>query len=290
MSPKSIPTTTIKCQWLDLPRTNTDEQQYHLAIITLDRPKVHNAFNRLMMEELTEAFTEIGSHATVRVVVLQSSGKHFSAGADLNWMRASAQLTAHQDVQESRLLQDMFEALSVLSVPTIALVDGAAYGGAMGLIAACDITLATARSRFCLSEVKLGLLPAVILPYLGRRMGRGALQRYSLSGRAFDADEAKNSGLIDEVFESSELAKHGLRSELAALLHGSKSAQGQLKKLLGQLAGENWRQSDLTINAISTARQSVDGQAGLDAFFHKTTPPWLSGLDKNGNLADDLQF
>ena len=285
-----IPLSTIKLKWLTIASQKLDAATDHIAVITLDRPEVYNAFNRLMMEELAEAFAEIGSRPSIRAVVIKSSGKHFSAGADLNWMKSAAKLTATEDIEESRILKDMFEAVSQLPVPTIALVDGAAYGGAIGLVAACDITLATAGSKFCLSEVKLGLLPAVILPYLGRRMQRGALQRYSLSGRPFDAEMAKNCGLIDEVFENSELAQHGLRSELAAILHGSINAQGQLKKLISQLAEQNWQQSDLTIEAISSARQSGDGQAGLEAFFNKTAPPWLLGLDKNGNLTDDLQL
>jgi methylglutaconyl-CoA hydratase len=244
-----------------------------LAVLVLDRPKAANAFSLRMMEEITFHMQTIETRDKCRGLIITGSGKHFSAGADLTWMKEAAGLSYADNIRESKKLQNMFEAVANLKIPSVAIVRGASYGGAVGLIAACHFAIAHEDAKFCLSEVKLGILPAVIVPYLARKMSQGQLRRHALTGRVFSALEAKEFGLI-EVVAGEASFEAIVRSELSGLLSGAPSAQKTILDLIEQLKKKNFSQSEITVEAIAKARTSPEGQTGLSAFFEKRPTPW----------------
>jgi len=254
-----------------------------IAILRLNRADAANAFNSEMMVELTRHLQQITGSENCRALILTSRGKHFSAGADLGWMKEASTLSFEENIEDATKLTTLFEALANLDLPTICMIKGAAYGGALGLIACCDITIAAEDARFCLSEVKLGLLPAVIYPYLGRRMNQGQLRRLSMSGQVFNASLAKEAGLVD-ITASKQTLNKVLRDELNQVLSGGRQAQSQLKRLHNELRENNFRQSKLTHQAIATARTGQEGQAGLKAFFSKIRAPWVASLNDDWTL------
>ena len=264
---------------------NADAEEAAIAVISINRPEAANAFNADVMNLITGHLSKIASNPSVRALVVRGKGKHFSAGADLSWMQESAKLSLSENITDSKKLTAMFEALANLDVPTIAVVKGAAYGGAVGLTAACDFVIATDTARFCLSEVKLGLLPAVILPYLARKMPSGDLKRFALSARVFGADEAKESNLVQRVCGAEEI-NDVLRDELSYILKSGPQAQARLKKLFRETNEQNNKQGDYTVKEIAEARSGEEGQQGLSAFFDKSTPPWSLSLPEDWTLND----
>ena len=249
-----------------------------IAVLSLDRPDAANSFNDAVIRELVEHLRELRASAKdCRAVILRGKGKHFSAGADLGWMKASAQLGYDENIRDAEGLIQLFEALTSLPMPTVAVVTGAAYGGAVGLTAACDVAIAAESARFSLSEVKLGLAPAVILPYLARKMLPGQLRRLALSGRPFGAAEALAFGLVQRVAPDAEL-ESVLRDELAALLTGSPEAQAAVKQLLAEVVAGSLAQGPHTARTIAGLRVSPAGQAGLASFFDKKPAPWARTL------------
>ena len=186
--------------------------QDFVTTITLEREEVHNAFNGAMIAALTNAFKEAADDDASRLVIIKASGKNFCAGGDLNWMKEAADYTYKENFDDARNLGTMLHTLYTLPKPTMALVQGAAYGGGVGLAAACDITLAATNARFCLSEVKLGLIPAVISPYVIKAMGERNTSRYSQTAEVFEAEEAHRMGLVSKIIESPEIPK-GIPSE-----------------------------------------------------------------------------
>src|SRR5579872_4401364 len=183
----------------------TDESG--ICTLTLNRPKVHNAFDNVFVSELTATLEKIDSNPAIKVVLLKAAGDHFSAGADLQWMHRIAQFSFDENRNDALLLVKLMSTLNTLSKPTIALVHGAAFGGGVGLVACCDIAIAAESASFCLSEVKLGLIPAVISPYIVAAMGQRAARRYCLTGERFDAKEAHRIGLVHIV-----VGEHALQS------------------------------------------------------------------------------
>jgi methylglutaconyl-CoA hydratase len=256
-----------------------------VAILTLARPEAANSFNAAVIAELSTHLTRVAGHPDVRCLVLRGAGKHFSAGADLTWMRDAAKLNYAENVADAGRLASMFEALANLRVPTVAVVGGSAFGGAVGLIAACDIAIAASDARFALSEVKLGLLPAVILPYLARRMPGAPLRRWALTGRPFTASEALSAGLLTRVVPAYDL-EYAARDEVWALLQGSREAQEEFKNLWNVLAAKDFAQTKEAAEAIARLRTSSGGQAGLSAFFDKKPAPWARELPSGWQLFD----
>lgn len=250
----------------------------HIAVLTLSRPDVANAMSEALITELTGHLHAVAQQPDCRALVLRGRGKHFCAGADLAWMQAAATLDYAGNVKDAELLTALFEALANLPVPTVALVHGSAFGGAVGLAAACDVVLATEQARFCLSEVKLGLIPAVILPYLVRKVQLGALRRWSLSGRLVSASEALEAGLVQRVVASADVDM-ALREELNSLLAAAPEAQQAVKSLLNEVIATGAKQGPQTVAAIAKARVSKSGRDGLAAFFAKKSPPWAATLD-----------
>lgn len=246
-----------------------------IATMTLNRPEVHNAFDDVMISELLQALKDVEDSEQTRVLVLRSEGKNFSAGADLNWMRSMADKNYQQNVEDAGELGLLMERLDLLSKPSIALVQGAAFGGAVGLAACCDIVLAQPRSSFCLSEVKIGLIPAVISPYVVRTIGERQSRRYMLTAERFFADEAQKLGLVNDVVDDFE---EPLNNLLDALLANSPQAVTACKELIRNVGSRpiNKDVREHTIKAIAEIRVSDEGQEGLSAFLEKRPAAWLN--------------
>lgn len=254
-----------------------------VAVLTLSRPEVANALSATLITELTSHLNALATDSNCRALVLRGSGKHFCAGADLGWMKEAAKLDYEGNVRDSEQLIQLFEALANLPFPSVACVHGSAFGGAVGLAAACDVVLAIEGARFCLSEVKLGLIPAVILPYLVRKVAPGSLRYWAVSGRLISTSEALVAGLVQRVVAPSELDK-AMVEELNALMQAAPEAQTAVKSLLRDVIASGAEQGPYTAAAIAKARVSRSGQAGLAAFFAKSAPSWAIQLAPNWRL------
>ncbi len=246
-----------------------------VARITLTRAEVHNAFNEVLIAELTAALDGMGQDPRVRVVVLAAQGRSFSAGADLNWMKAMAGYTRAENVEDARRLARLMQTLNELPKPTLALVQGPAYGGGVGLVACCDIAVAIEEAKFCLSEVKLGLIPAVISPYVAAKIGEAAARRYFLTAEAFSAWEAERLGLVHEVVDRGALESKG-RQIIDALLKGGPVAHGAAKDLIFAVSGKAVDDAlvEETAKRIADVRASDEGREGVAAFLEKRRPNW----------------
>ncbi|NRA61056.1 MAG: enoyl-CoA hydratase/isomerase family protein [Psychrobium sp.] len=250
-----------------------------VATITMTREDVHNAFDDVMIEQLISAFNDVDNNNDVRVVLLRSTGKNFSAGADLNWMRSMAEKDYQQNLDDAGVLAKLMLIINQLSKPSIALVQGAAFGGAVGLVACCDIAIANAKASFCLSEVKIGLIPAVISPYVVAAIGQRQAQRYFLTAERFKADKALSFGLVHEICDG--LTANDL-SEAAApiiesLLLNSPAAMTQAKELIAFVSNQAIDDELIrgTSQRIASIRVSAEGQEGLTSFLDKRCPNWL---------------
>jgi methylglutaconyl-CoA hydratase len=233
--------------------------------LTINRPEKANALTAELLSAIQNAFESVPQDSEVRYVVLQGSGKHFCAGADLEWMQESAGLDRTGNLKEAKRLSDMFKAISQCPVPTIALAKGRVYGGAVGLVASCDIALADSGAVFCLSEARLGIIPAVIAPYLLQRLSVSRVRELSITTRELSASNALNAGLVDHVGDLSvELEK-----QIGSLKKSSPSAIALMKNLLSGSLSESDCQE-----VIADARSSDQGKSGLKAFFDKASPPW----------------
>ncbi|WP_421862116.1 enoyl-CoA hydratase/isomerase family protein [Motiliproteus sp.] len=248
-----------------------------VATLTLNRPDVHNAFDDAIINALIEKLELAANDNAVRVLVLRSEGKNFSAGADLNWMRRMAQNSHQENLEDARGLAKLMELLNFLPKPTIALVQGAAFGGAVGLAACCDIVIATEASKFCLSEVRIGLIPAVISPYVNQAIGERQSRRYMLTAEAFSSAQAQQWGLVHElVADNADL--DGAKEELVAkLLGNSPQGIGAAKALIFAVS-QKPISSDViedTARRIADIRVSEEGQEGLNSFLNKRKPNWI---------------
>jgi methylglutaconyl-CoA hydratase len=248
-----------------------------VAVLAIAREKSANSFNADLILGIQDALRAVSKEKTARALLLCGKGKFFSAGADLNWMKDSAVLSYEENLRDSHHLSNMFEALYHFPIPTIAVIHGAAYGGAVGLAACCDIVVAEKETAFCLSEIKLGILPAVIYPYLAKRIQLGQLRRLSLTARKFSAAEALNCGLVDRIY-ARDTRSLVVVEELNGILSGGPEAGKRLKALHRELELTGFIQRDITSQAISEARTGLEGQAGLQCFFAKEPPPWSTSL------------
>jgi methylglutaconyl-CoA hydratase len=246
-----------------------------VARITLNRPQVHNAFNDELIARLTIALAELEKDDAVRLVVLAATGKSFSAGADLNWMQRMAGYSEEENRQDAHRLAGLMNRLDRLAKPTLALVQGPAFGGGVGLVACCDIALAAEDASFCLSEVKLGLIPAVISPYVIAAMGARAARRFFLTAEPFPAARAAELGLVHGVVPAAELEAYG-ETVIAALLQGGPEAQAAAKELIFAVAHRpvDGAVIDDTATRIAKRRASAEGREGMTAFLEKRRPAW----------------
>jgi methylglutaconyl-CoA hydratase len=247
-----------------------------VATVTIDRPDVHNAFDDSVIAELTKAFRELGARGSeVRVAVLASTGPSFSAGADVNWMRRMVDYTLAENLADARAMAEMLRAIRECPKPVIARVHGAVLGGGVGLVAACDVAVALRTATFALTEVRLGILPAVISPYVQERIGAGHLRRYALTAERFDAEEARRIGLVAEIAESAALLDERVASFTRLLEKNGPRAIAACKRVLREVQPVEWeRATDVTTQRIAEQRVSPEGQEGLRAFLEKRAPTW----------------
>ncbi|WP_421887162.1 enoyl-CoA hydratase/isomerase family protein [Methylibium sp.] len=246
-----------------------------VAQVTLCRPDVRNAFNDEVISALTQAFRALDADDAVRVVVLAAEGPAFCAGADLHWMRCMADYTRAQNLDDAAGLAEMLRSIAACRKPTIARVQGDAYAGGVGLVAACDLAVAVDTAQFCLSEVKLGLVPATIGPYVVRAMGARAAQRYMLTAERFDAATALRLGLVHEAVPAERLDA-GVQALVEALLAASPQALTTCKRLLHEITAQPLDAALIgrTVEFIADARASDDGREGVQAFLGRRKPHW----------------
>jgi methylglutaconyl-CoA hydratase len=250
--------------------------QDHVARITLTRPEVRNAFNDEVIAQIKSAFEAVGARDDVRCVVLAAEGPAFCAGADLKWMRRMADYTQGENLADAGELAAMLRAIYECPQPTIARVQGDVYAGGMGLVAACDMAVSVDTANYCLSEVKLGLIPATISPYVIRAMGARAAHRYFLTAERFGAAEAHRIGLVHEVVSADALdAKVGELTQ--ALVSASPNAVRACKKLVQDVAEREINDALVaqTVASIADIRASSEGKEGVQSFLQKRKPNWL---------------
>ncbi|MEC5160123.1 MULTISPECIES: enoyl-CoA hydratase/isomerase family protein [unclassified Janthinobacterium] len=248
-----------------------------VATVTLDRPDVRNAFNEQSIAELTLAFDGLGRNDSVRAIVLAANGPAFCAGADLNWMKKMAGYSHAENHADALQLARMLRTIYLCPQPVVAKVQGDCYAGGMGLVAACDIVITAEESNFCLSEVKLGLIPATISPYVIKAMGENAARRYFLTAERFSAREAQRIGFAHEVVPTDML--DAKTAELVkALVSNSPNAVRQAKALVRDVAGKPVTQELLadTAERIAHIRASEQGREGVQSFLEKRKPNWLN--------------
>ncbi len=249
-----------------------------VATITFNRPEVHNAFNSELIELLRAAIADCASDHAVRAVVLRANGENFSAGADLRMMKASIDSSREENLAHSVEMGRLFHTLNQLPKPVIALVQGSAFGGALGLIACCDIALASRDANFCLSEVKIGLAPAVISPFVVAAIGERAARRYFQSAEKIDAQKAAALGLIHEIIEGEQDAlEQAVQPILNSILRNAPGAVAAAKALVSHVAQADIDEALLqhTAAVIADLRTAPEGQEGLSAFLEKRPPHWV---------------
>jgi len=248
-----------------------------VAELVINRPEVHNAFDDDVIAQLIDNLETVNQDPEVRVLVLRSNGKNFSAGADLAWMKRMAQNTHQENIEDAGKLARLMEVLNDLAKPTIGLVQGAAYGGAVGLAACCDIVIAAESSQFCLSEVKIGLIPAVISPYVVRAIGERQSRRYFVTAELFSAGQAQEYGLVHEVVATPELLDDACNRFVAQLRRNSPQAMHAAKELIFAVSSKVIDQDviDDTARRIADIRVSDEGQEGLGSFLEKRKPNWI---------------
>ena len=247
----------------------------NIAKLTLSNIAIHNAFDDEIISELRAHLASIHANKNVRALLLQADGKHFCAGADLAWMKRMAQHSEEENLKDARQLAGLMSDLYNLPIPTVCAIQGAAYGGAVGLIACCDIAIASNKARFCLSEVKLGLAPATIGPYVVAAMGARRCGQLFMTASVFSAEQANNYGLVHEAVEHEQLADT-VDKTLAQLLAAGPKANKAAKNLIRAcIPPFDSNLAETTSTMIAKLRVSEEGQEGLHAFFEKRSPNWI---------------
>jgi methylglutaconyl-CoA hydratase len=253
------------------------ERQGPVGLVTMNRPEKHNAFDDVLIRELTEALRSMEADDGVRVVVLSAAGRSFSAGADLNWMRRMAGFSKDENQRDAMGLGALMRTLAFLRKPTIARVQGAAYGGGVGLVACCDVAIALHSATFCFSEAKLGLVPAVISPYVIAAIGERAARRYFVTAERFEAAEAWRVGLVHELAPTEGELDEKVGLIVDAALAGGPAAQREAKELIRAVAGRPIHSELIqeTAERIARIRSSPEGREGVSAFLEKRRPAWV---------------
>ncbi len=249
-----------------------------IGIITLNRPERHNAFDDALIAELSTAIDQMATDPAVRVLVLSSSGKSFCAGADLNWMKRAAGYSSVENLHDSRALAEMLRRLAQCPKPTIARVQGAAYGGGVGLVACCDVAIGTFDVQFSLTEVKLGLVPSVISPHVIAAIGERYARRYMLTAERFSAAEAYRIGLLHELVTDVAALDGAVGEIVDALLNNAPQAMAECKQLIAAVA---WKPLspvviEDTAQRITRLRAGAEGREGMNAFLEKRKPNWIA--------------
>ncbi len=254
-------------------------QRNGVALVTLNRPDVHNAFDETMIAELTEALRALDASPSVRAVVLLGAGRSFCAGADLEWMERMAGYSYEQNVADAGALARLLQTLATLAKPTIARVHGPAFGVGVGLVACCDIAIAAIEVTFTLSEAKLGLVPATIGPYVIEAIGARHARRYMITAEPFDAAEAYRIGLVHDLTPTVEALDNRVNELLGAMLLAGPNAQAAAKALVRAVAHQPIDERVIadTAERIATARASEEGREGIAAFLARRSPSWVPG-------------
>jgi len=249
-----------------------------VGIITLNRPERHNAFDDALIGELSAAIDRMAADPAVRVLVISSTGKSFCAGADLNWMKRAAAYSSDENLRDARVLAGMLRKLAQCPKPTVARIQGPAYGGGVGLVACCDVAIATFDAQFSLTEVKLGLIPAVISPHVIAAIGERYARRYMLTAERFSAAEAYRIGLLHELVTDDAALDEAVGEIVDALLNNAPGAMAECKQLITAVA---WRPLspqvvEDTAQRITRLRASAEGREGMSAFLEKRKPNWIA--------------
>ena len=252
-------------------------ERNEIALVTLNRPDVHNAFNETLIAELTDALRALDANPRIRAIILLSSGKSFCAGADLKWMERMAGYAYEQNIADASALARLLQTLAGMGKPTIARVHGAAFGGGVGLIACCDIAIATQNATFALSEAKLGLIPATIGPYVVEAIGARHARRYMITAETFDAAEAYRIGLVHDIVPDVEALDARVNELLGSLLVAGPHAQKAVKALVRAVAHRpiDERVVADTAERIATIRASDEGREGIAAFLTRRSAEWV---------------
>jgi methylglutaconyl-CoA hydratase len=247
-----------------------------IAHLTFARPDVRNAFNAKLIAQLHAAIDELGADPSVRAVVLSGQGKTFCGGADILWMRASLELTREANLEDARAMSRMFRAIDTLPKPVIARVHGAALGGGSGIVACCDVAIASADTIFGFTETKLGIMPAVISPFVLAKIGRSHARALALTGERFDAQRALAIGLVHEVVPSEADLDAAVERVTAEVCSASPTGLAATKALFARVSEESYDETlETTAQAIAAQRTSPEGQDGLRAFLEKRRPAWM---------------
>jgi methylglutaconyl-CoA hydratase len=256
----------------------------HVGLIWFNRPEIHNALDETMLAELRAALRAMERDKGVRAVVLAGHGRSFCAGADLNWMKRAANYTRARNLKDAKALAETLWTLHSLDKPTVARVHGNVFAGGMGFVAACDIAIASTEAVFCVSEVKLGLIPATISPYVVRAMGERAASRYFLTAERFEAAEAYRIGFVHDICLPAELDAR-VNDVLGYLIQGGPHALAQSKGLIALSGGTRLTPAIRTETArrIAATRASSEGKEGIASFLEKRPPKWVSELDLEGD-------
>jgi len=251
------------------------EQESGLATLTLNRPQIHNAFNDEMILELTRAFKELSGDVQTKLVLLTGAGNSFCAGADLNWMKKMAGYEFDKNVEDAKQLHQLLLTVYECPKPVVAHVNGSAIGGGVGLVAAVDMAYADEEAQFGFSEVRLGLIPAVISPFVIRKIGEANAREFFLTGERFSAQKARHMGLIQEMGSPEDLEEILFR-KISALKKGGAEALSECKKLIHNVEGVPLAKvGSETARYIAERRASDEGQKGMEAFLNKRNPPWV---------------
>jgi methylglutaconyl-CoA hydratase len=245
-----------------------------VATVTLNRPDVHNAMNDVLMGELTECFKDLSTDDSISVVILTGNGKSFCAGADLTWMKRMVHYSQAENRKDSRLLLDMYETIYTCPKPVIGRINGPAFGGGIGLLAVCDITVTVPDVKFGFTEVKLGIIPSVISTFIAPRMTPAAMRRLFITGERFDSTMAKDVGLID-IIASHEDFDTTIHSCVEQMRSSGPHAVKEVKHLIQHLRETDLKAyQDFTVEKIAELRVSLEGQEGISAFLEKRKPNW----------------
>jgi methylglutaconyl-CoA hydratase len=246
----------------------------NITEVTLNRPELHNAFNDTLIAEISECFKTLGSDDKTHLIILSGSGKSFCAGADINWMKSMIEYSRSENIEDSQKLADMFKIIDECPKPVICKINGAAFGGGVGLVASCDVAVATDTAKFSFSEVRLGIIPAVISPYVLPRIGPGYARKLFITGERFDANTALKIGLVHSVVNQSDLDKEVMELADIMLSNGPK-AMHEVKLLISSwrdMSAEDFRKH--TVEKIADLRTSEEGSEGLKAFLEKRKSEW----------------
>jgi len=246
----------------------------NIATVQLNRPEVHNAMNEKLIKELTTCFRELSRDDNTKIIILTGSGKSFCAGADLNWMKSMVNYSKEENMQDSKLLLDLFETIYNCPKPLIGRINGHAFGGGLGLLAICDITIAIPGLKFAFSEVKLGIIPSVISTYIVRRIGLANMRRLFITGERFDSKYAKKIGLLDYVVPEGEFDAE-IQKYAEQLRSSGPRAIQEVKDLVDKCQQMNVeRYKEFTVKKIAELRVSQEGREGINAFLEKRKSKW----------------